>query len=460
MPRHLTFRVALVALAAALTGFGWGRALAQHVPFGGSPAFSGSRIVELAATPDAAANDLIREPGGTPPEVKEPPAPPPAPAASVPRTSPYIPLEAPPLPAPLSEPPLPELAARPTFAVPHDESPQTPPAPPARSEPFSPSPPFEIPPGFDLVERLSPDPVVTQPIPPASRPPAQPDLLRPVVQRAAQISDRGFAMAQRGMLYAGRNELLKSLQLVAQSLDMLEGGTQHGEALARGLAALEEARDFANSSAASGRVVPVAHVAAPHRTPLFKSSAADLSPIAAQQQYFGYAQAQLALAGGSLPVASQALYRLGRLEAALAGHDADPQALHGPKAMVFHQAALAVDGSNFLAANELGVLLARYGQLDDARRLLLHSISTQPQVESWHNLAAVHRRLGEEDLARRAETERDLVAKQTGSAAARQAGDLIRWVDPPTFAASGRGDVPWPDATATRSAAPNNPQRR
>ena len=37
---------------------------------------------------------------------------------------------------------------------------------------------------------------------------------------------------------------------------------------------------------------------------------------------------------------------------------------------VFHQAALATDGGNWLAANELGVLFARYGQLAQARQIL------------------------------------------------------------------------------------------
>jgi hypothetical protein len=191
--------------------------------------------------------------------------------------------------------------------------------------------------------------------------------------------------------------------------------------------------------------VNVGEIVSMHQTPVLKShpTVATLSPVAAQQQYFAYAQAQLAMAAGGQQVASQALYRLGKLQTALAAHDADPQALHAPQAIVFHQAALTTDAANYLAANELGVLLARYGQLPEARSVLLHSVSVRPQLESWHNLAAVHKRLGEEDLSRRAEHERDLLAKQLGRTAPQSASDLVRWVDPQTFAKSGN-DTPWP----------------
>jgi hypothetical protein len=183
-----------------------------------------------------------------------------------------------------------------------------------------------------------------------------------------------------------------------------------------------------------------------------------MTPVIAQQQYFAYAQEQLIAASGGLPVSSQILYRLGRLQTAEPGQESDSQALGGARAMVFQQAALAVDGGNYLAANELGVLLARYGQLQEAKQLLLRSVAIKPQVESWHNLAVVHRRLGEADLAARAENERDLARR---SAPGRAASDLVRWVDPPTFAAAGGPDVPWPETQAPQlSSSPEAGKRR
>lgn len=301
--------------------------------------------------------------------------------------------------------------------------------------------------------------------PPAFAPPAaaapRNDGMLAVAQQAQAISNRGLAMAQRGMLFAGKSEMTKALQLIAQALDVQEGGNIHATALSSGLTALEEARDFSPTDRQPGAVVEVAAVAQTHRTPLLKTVGAgeNLSPVVAQQQYFGLAQSQLVVAAGGQPVASQVLYRLGRLQSALAAHDAAPQALHGPQAMVFHQAALAIDGNNYLAANELGVLLARYGQLDSARQLLVRSVTVRPQVESWHNLAVVHRRLGETELAKKADRERELLAQKTGGRTI-ASDDLVQWVDPRTFAASGGGDVHWPENTAAKAPAATTGQRR
>src|SRR5262249_1863225 len=150
-----------------------------------------------------------------------------------------------------------------------------------------------------------------------------------------------------------------------QALDVQEGNAHHAAALAAGLTALKEARDFALSNNQPDNFANASVIAANHRTPLLRDSVSlhgsgspSMSPVIAQQQYFGYAQSQFVLAAGGLPAASQILYRLGRLQTAMAAHDADPLALHAPQAIVFHQAALATDGSNWLAANELGVLYA------------------------------------------------------------------------------------------------------
>ena len=142
-------------------------------------------------------------------------------------------------------------------------------------------------------------------------------------------------------------------------------------------------------------------------------------------------------------------------------HDADPLALHAPQSIVFHQAALATDGGNWLAANELGVLYARYGQLAEARQLLVYSVTVHPHVEGWHNLAVVHRRIGETDLAERAEAER-LQLAQKAVKSAPGIGDTVRWVDPKTFAAGSSHDVQSPadQRYAVAPAAASTPTRR
>jgi hypothetical protein len=101
---------------------------------------------------------------------------------------------------------------------------------------------------------------------------------------------------------------------------------------------------------------------------------------------------------------------------------------------------LTVEARNYLSANELGVLLAQYGQLADARRLFQHSVAVKPHVEGWHNLAAVHRRLGEQELAKLAEGERTRLAQAEAARTDKPTDDLIRWVDPQTFARSAGPD--------------------
>lgn len=448
----------------------------QSPPHPASTASStaGPRIVELSVTPEDLARKTIRQPGRVTirepasstaaAPVREPIAVPPPPAiAAAPLRSPYIPFTA---PQPAESPeaaPLPQLPAAPTFDVAGHPPPSAQSGPyeivpalpaPAQRQFVPPQPPVaaQPPPAADFAAQ--------QTAPPNGPPPVarRSDPLQAVVAQAQAISDRGLAMAQRGMLFAGREETIKALQLIAQALDVQQGGTAHAAALAAGLTALEEARDFAAASQRPGAVVDVAAVAQAHRTPLLEHEApAGLSPVVAQQQYLGHAQAQLVIAAGGQPAASQVLYRLGRLQTALAAHDASPQTLHAPQAIVCHQAALAIDGHNYLAANELGVLLARYGQLERARDLLARSVAIRPQVESWHNLAVIHRRLGETDLARRADRERTLLAQQSSGRVA--PASLVQWVDTRTFSTAG-GDVSWPESKRGTTAAAGAPGKR
>jgi tetratricopeptide (TPR) repeat protein len=281
--------------------------------------------------------------------------------------------------------------------------------------------------------------------------------MQPVSEQAATMSRRAYGMAQKGMLFSAKRELVQALQLVAQARDVQSRATIHSQALSAGLTALKEAEDFSPSSN-RGDPLDVSSVARGHRTTILKS-AADLPPVVAQQQYFAYAQQQLALAAGNEPGASHALYTLGKIHAATSAEGNASQSLDGPRAMVFYQAALAVDARNYLAANELGVLLARYGQLDEARRALVHSVSTRPHAQGWQNLAVVHRRLGEPELARLAEHERELLAKNPAAAPHTSADQLIEWVDPKTFASRGTHQQDWP-APATAAASPSSSQPR
>jgi hypothetical protein len=136
-----------------------------------------------------------------------------------------------------------------------------------------------------------------------------------VSQRAMQMADQATAMANRGMLYSAQTELIQSLAMIAQALDVQTGASRHGTALNAGMMALSEAREFAATNVRGGEPVNIGAIAAGHRTLVLRGhTGTELSPVVAQQQYFGYAQNQLAVAAGNVAAGSQILYRLGRLQ--------------------------------------------------------------------------------------------------------------------------------------------------
>ena len=105
--------------------------------------------------------------------------------------------------------------------------------------------------------------------------------------------------------------------------------------------------------------------------------------------------------------------------------------------MVFYQAALLAYPNNFMAANDLGVLLAQCGNYADARTMLEHSLALSPQSATWHNLAVVYGQLGQPALARQADQQAAML--QQAEMARRQtslgtANNSVLWMDPQTFA--------------------------
>jgi tetratricopeptide (TPR) repeat protein len=256
--------------------------------------------------------------------------------------------------------------------------------------------------------------------------------------RAEELTRRGSSLAERGALYSARAEFIQALRLIAQSLDAQTGRQDHGRALAAGLRALKEADDFAPQGSQLDAELDVGRIVAGHRTPVLKVTAASgHTPLTALQCYYSFAQDRLAAACGGHPAGSAALYGLAKLQIALAGAADHEDTMYGPKAMTLHRAALLVNPQHHMAANELGVLLARYGQLQLARHALLQSIGARPRAETWHNLSVVHERLGEIQLAQQARREAELANRRTrdrrAAAHMSQVGALIRWVDAAEF---------------------------
>jgi tetratricopeptide (TPR) repeat protein len=182
-----------------------------------------------------------------------------------------------------------------------------------------------------------------------------------------------------------------------------------------------------------------------------------ISPVVAMQQYHRYAQQQLALSTGGSPVGAEALFALGKIHMAFGRPSSTAERMYGPKAITYLSAALTVDPQHALAANELGVLYARFGKWQEAREALRQSIVFRPMPEAWQNLSVVHEQLGEWTLAAQAREEAELVATRSPVQAATSA--MVRWVDPRNFAeGTPEGDLP--DESATNSTAPERTAER
>ena len=280
------------------------------------------------------------------------------------------------------------------------------------------------------------------------------------VQQGREYINEGIRQAQRGAIYSSRAQFIKVLRLVSQSLDAQSNSKQHSEALAAGMRALKEAADFRPSGASLEANLDLGRLITSHRTPLLHDQdTSKLSPLAALQAYHAYAEQQLAIAGGHELTAADALYGLAKLQPHLDVAGANQDSYDGPVAMSYYQAALLIYPDHYLAANELGVLFARFGQLKDAREVLRFAASVNPDcAETWLNLARIHEKLGESDLAKLAHEEwRSLSGTAAPPDPAATGRPQVQWVTPDELSRAGGGsDDTWGRETG---AAPRSPQQ-
>ena len=260
--------------------------------------------------------------------------------------------------------------------------------------------------------------------------------LRIVTQQANRHIRYAFDLGRKGAIYSARAEFVKALRIVAHSLDEAYATNDRGQSLTDGLKALEEAEDFMLRDAALSTSLDVAAIVSGHETKIIKESdASRIGPFRAIQAYYEYAKERLAYAGGKEPAASIAIYGLARTESRIAG---DESVLGGPKAIALHQAAVLVDPNNYLAANQLGVLFAKYGQLERAKLAFTRSLEIKSHHRTWQNLSVVSARLGDENMAARASHN----ARQGLSVdrPAQVADTRVQWVDAATFQARSGAD--------------------
>jgi tetratricopeptide (TPR) repeat protein len=286
--------------------------------------------------------------------------------------------------------------------------------------------------------------------------------LERIAQQADQRTRHGCELAGRGAFYAARGELLAALRLLADGLDAQGQTDAHGSALGRALTAMNEAEDFLPANARPLTAAEVQRLIAAHETPALKEASENVTALVAMKSYLTYAQGQFALAAGEEVAGSMALRALGKLYDTMAAKKHPTETAAAAKAIVFYQAALLTQPDNFMAANDLGVLLARAGDLRAAQKMLEYSLECGGQAATWRNLAVVHRRLGQ--IASAEWCERQALAReqyeinrQGGAAIA--AGGAVRWIDPYSFAGTSLGGPAYPNPAARPEMAGQAPSR-
>jgi tetratricopeptide (TPR) repeat protein len=201
-----------------------------------------------------------------------------------------------------------------------------------------------------------------------------------------------FDLAQRGATYSANAEFRAVLGLCALELDSREGTMSRREALRRGWTALDEADEFGGDQREWLDTSSVRSTAAGHTTPVLDNRGTPTDSVQAVQAYYSYAGQQLTSACRGLPGASLAFYGLARTCVVPGTHVTHAAG----KAALLQRVALAIAPQNVLAGNELGVLLAQHGHLEEAENMFRQCVALNATPEAWRNLAIVYDRKGDE----------------------------------------------------------------
>jgi hypothetical protein len=222
-----------------------------------------------------------------------------------------------------------------------------------------------------------------------------------------------FDLAQRGATYSANAEFREVLNLCALELDARDGGAKRREALHLAWLALDEAEEFNVGRSELSDAGSIRSVAAGHKTPVLNGAANRASDsIQAVQAYYAFAEERFAYSCREMPGASLAFYGLARTFVVPGTEVAQAAG----KAALLQRVALAIAPQNVLARNELGVLLAEYGQLDQAERLFRQCLATSETPETWRNLAVVYARQGNRSASQSALAAADALEGKNSSA--------------------------------------------
>ncbi|MEM6331473.1 MAG: hypothetical protein AAF790_14675, partial [Planctomycetota bacterium] len=292
-----------------------------------------------------------------------------------------------------------------------------------------------------------------------------------IAQLVAPDVREAFMLGRHGALYAAKSRFVAVLGKVARAKDAEQATDRHTADLRAGLMAIEEAVQFTSPRGLVEARLDVEQVAASHATPLYHSDDGGggdratrwVLPSEAIARYHRYAQHKLAAAVQGDQGGSMALHGLGKTYARLAEIDEAPLAER--TSLTMYRSAVGAHPGNFLAANELGVGLARGGHYAAARDTLERAIASGAGSTTYRNLAVVQQGLGQPQLAAAATARAEQLAARERAAGefSRQQG--VQWVDRRRLASvrdayGGRTPAAAPRGAAPRALASRPGQQR
>ena len=256
-----------------------------------------------------------------------------------------------------------------------------------------------------------------------------------VEARVRQQIQYGQSLARRRAYFAAREEFIRALLLIASSYNQESNSTAHPERLAQGLIAIDELGDFEKASGSMLQQKILLHKS----QLLTPQDLAATSPIQAMGVYSNFAENQIQQAIGFSGAGSEALHALGKLESMVP--EADRNQI---KKLILYRAAITIDPSNVVCANDLGVLLFEMGRLEEAEKAMIAAIGLKQSKLGWNNLTRVHRqraanaKSGQErdrqlSLANLAAQQAAKFASQSGNQPTDNRLDHDQWATPNEF---------------------------
>lgn len=254
-----------------------------------------------------------------------------------------------------------------------------------------------------------------------------------------------FELTQHGATHAAHAKFVRILRRIAQAKDVEAMTERHVRSLDEGLRALDEADDFIAPT------LDLATIAATHQTPMLKIHQSRYTlPHEVIALYHRYAQQKLGAAVAGEQAGSMALHGLGKIHVRWA--ETENESLAATRqGMTMYRAALVAHPRNHLAANELGVLLARSGRYDQAATALDWAAQLAGTATIYHNLAKVQQQRGQMALAAAAQAQADRLAMLERSSGEVSRRHGIEWVSPQDMArvSDSHQSTPQPVSTAT-----------